>query len=235
MPEETPPRSPQTRALMAIPLSLSVLVLIGALYLAFRLQHGPPAAGDRVRMSLSTTCAAGARGVIAHRAEAIGLGTVQISEEEGGLSVVATLPGLPDDRSAIPALLTKPGHFEIHAAGRTVATESDVAGTALNMDAGGSPYAEITLNGLAFEELREAAAGGGVIEALLDGETLLSEDAGQLRDARIRIFPKPEDPAARMRAAVDLTVLLPSGALPCPVQVTRVVDAPAAAATPAGR
>lgn len=233
MPEDTPARSPKARALMAVPLSLSILALIGALYLAFRLQHGPAPAGERVRISLATTCAAAAHAVIAHRAEAIGLGDLQITEEPGGLSVVATLPGLSDDRVAIPALLTKTGHFELHAGGRTVATESDVAGTALNMDAGGSPYAEITLNGLAFAELSEAAAKGGTIEATLDGATLLSEDAGQLRDARIRIFPSPEDPAARMRAAVDLTVLLASGAMPCQVRVDQVASAPASAASAA--
>lgn len=221
------PAPSKLRAYMAAPLALSALALLGALWVMFKLQNGRPPAGERVTMSLVTSCAAQSGPVILRRAETVGLGDPVSTPTAEGLSLTVTLPGLPDDRTAIPALLLAPGHLEIHAAGRTVATEEDVTGTALNMDAGGSPYAELSLNGLAMAELREATKDESGFEVLMDGVSILKEEKGSVRDEKLRLTPERAPPGMQMRTVVDWTILLGSGALPCPVTLGALATAPA--------
>lgn len=222
---DAPAASSRLRAFMAIPLVLAAAALIGALWVLFKLQQGRPAAGDRVALHFQTECAPRAAEVLRKRADAIGLGEPVVAEEPGGLLLTATLPGLPDDRTAIPALLAAPGRLELRLNGSALATEEDVVQTAINMDAGGTPYMELTLNGLAVKEIHEAATSGAALEVALDGAVLLSEDAGALRDDKLRLFPSQGTPAERMRAAVDWTILLGSGPLPCAVAVGPVAEA----------
>lgn len=202
---------------MAVPLVFSALALVGALLALLKLDEGRPATGERVTLHVKTACAPPTGAVMLRRAAAVGLGDPVLVEAPDGLALTVTLPGLDDDRATIPALLTAPGKLEVRAAGRTVATEDDVSGTALNMDASGSPYAEIAMNGLALTELREATKDGGRFTVLLDGATLLDATFDAVRDEKLRLTPDRSTPGAQMRAVADWTILLSSGALPCPV------------------
>lgn len=225
MSEATPTTPSRLRAWMAVPLALSALALGGALWAVLKLDQGRPATGERVTLTLATECAPAAKRVLERRVSAIGLGDPVLAEAPGGLRLTATLPGLPDDRSAIPALLTRPGRLGVSAAGRPVADQDDVVATALNLDMKGSPYAEVQLNGLAVADLREATKEGGRIEVTLDGAVLLSEDVGALRDDRLRLVPAEGGPGEKMRAVADWSILLGSGALPCAVTLSSLAAA----------
>ncbi len=221
------PAPSRLRAYMAAPLALSALALVGAVWAVFKFDQGRPAAGERVVMTMETACASNAAPVLKRRVEAVGLGDPILEEAPPGLRLTATLPGLPDDRAAIPALLLAPGKMEVHAAGRTVGTHEDVTGTALNMDASGSPYAEIALNGLALAELREATKVDPTFELVFDGQTILRTEVGAIRDELIRVTPEGGSPGAAMRKVADWTILLSAGALPCEVTLAEITAATA--------
>lgn len=218
MSDPAPQASPAKRALMAIPLVISVLALGVALYLAFLAPKERAATGARATLRFQTACPAEAGAVILKRAAAIGLGEPALRTTADGLELDATLPGLPDDRTAIPALLARPGKLELRVGDTIVATEADLgAGVELNMDLKGEPYAAIPLMAGAGKRF---AAASGPVKMTLDGELLLDEPGNApLKDDRLRASPQGKDNAEKMRRAADWGIVLDSGPLPCPVVV----------------
>lgn len=217
---EPAPSSPRPgiRHLMAIPLVISVLAMAGALYLVFLSPAERPASGERLTLRFQSTCAPEAGAVIEARARAIGLGDPVLRTRPDEIELEATLPGLPDDRTAIPALLARPGHLELRVGDTLVATEADINGQPeINLDMKGAPYASLPLMTAASKRFAEAA---GPVRLTLDGEVLLDEPgSAPLTEDQIRVTPRGQDAAEKMRRAVDWSIVLGSGPLPCPVVI----------------
>lgn len=212
-----------TRLLLAIPLGISAVALAGALWFVFQ-DEGRIALGDRVTLHFQSACPEAAA-VVQERADLIGLGQPALVAETGGFALTATLPGLPDDRTAIPALLAKPGRLTLQVGGREIADGTDISGASVALDAGGNPYARLDLNPLAATALREAIAAGGALDLRLDEAVLLHQDPAEApAKDQMSIYPPDGEAQARMRAATDWTILLVSGALPCEVSAASVVQ-----------
>ena len=177
------------------------------------------ASGDRVTLRFKTDCADQAAVILRHRADLIGLGDPVLQIEPDAVLFELTLPGLPDDHSAIPALLARPGKLVLSVAGQTVATEEDLGGkTALNLDSANKPYAQIPLTDAAAKRYDDAVAGGAGMELRLDDELLMRQDpAPRLEDGVLRPSPPPASASEEMRTAADWTIVIGGGAMPCPV------------------
>lgn len=223
-----PPASPMLRLLFAIPLVVSGAALVGTLWFLNR-DTGRTATGDRVRIHLQSACLERTERVVRARIDSLGLPAPELVAAGDGLDLTLTLPGLPDDRTAIPALLTAPGRLSVRVSDQEVATEGDVAGTGINLGPGGDPYLELAFQAMAVTALREASASGAPMTLLLDGR-VMAEGVGadQIEDQKLAVYPADAGPQERMRLAADWSLILNSGPHGCPVVATTVADAPPA-------
>lgn len=212
------------RPLMALPLLVSTGALIAALVLAFRVDAPRVASGERLTLHFASDCPAESAAVLRSRIDQIGLGDPEVRTGDGEVTVTATLPGLPDDREAIPALLSRPGHLSLVIGGQEVASEADLAGTpALNVDTRGMPYATLRFQPAAAGRAEQALNAGGPLLLHLDEELLLSQDPGRPLDKdRLPVQPDAGTPQERMRAAADWAIVLGSGPHRCPLRLRSV-------------
>lgn len=225
-PESTPGTPSRIRALMAIPLVFSAIALVGALYVFRHINQQHAASGERLTLRLEGTCAAEARDVVYRRAELIGLGEPALQVEAAAVVLTATMPGLPDDRQAIPALLARRGDLQISAAAGPLATADDVASATVNLDTSGQPYAEVALNPLAAARISEALRAGASLDVALDGAVIVHQEGGDLEGDKLILSPPDGEPRARMRQAADWAILLSAGSMPCALTVASVAAAP---------
>ena len=221
-------RPPGMSMVMAVPAIFAVL-LLGALgLLVLRGQQDFEPTGARLEIRFATTCAAEAAPVIAARAEDIGLGEPRVTPDGSVVTLSGTMPGLPDDETAIPALLTRPGTFEARSSGTVVVDQSDITDASLDMDASNSPFTRVKLAPSARARLQAAldADPAGVLELTLDGERLLDRpNSVKLDDGDLRLITDSGQPRERARVAADRAIALSSGPLPCPVSVASVQPA----------
>lgn len=220
--EPLPRTPPRMRALMAIPLVFAAVALVGALIVFRHLSVDRPASGARVVLTFAGACVPEARDVIYQRVDLIGLGQPDLATQDGALVLTATLPGLPDDDTAIPALLTRRGALRITAKDEALATELDVASATVNLDTSGAPYASVKLIPSAAARITEALRAGEALDVTLDGALIVHQEGGDLEGDQLSLSPTEGDPRARMRQAADWAILLSSGALPCDLTVTSV-------------
>ena len=68
------------------------------------------------------------------------------------------MPGLPDDRTAIPTLLARPGALELRTNGETVATRADLVQARLRLDESGLPITDLVFAKTTIERLSAAFA-----------------------------------------------------------------------------
>lgn len=224
-PSQSASLSTSARLLLAIPLGISALALGGTLWYTLH-DNGRMASGERVAMHFQTACGSQAAAVVRDRAARIGLGEPVLALEAGGFALTATLPGLPGDRAAIPALLARPGTLVLSVGGAAVADAADITGAAVNLDAGGTPYAHLDLNPLAANALRAAITAGGALDLRLDDTVILHQDPAEAPSSdALSVFPTGGDALTQMRTATDWTILLGSGPLPCPVAAGEVNNA----------
>ncbi len=206
---------------MALPLGFALLLMAatGVLFL-LALRGGTPE-GERVRLSWEACPEAGA--LVLARAEAVGLGTPRLALAGGGrLSLEATLPGLADDRDAIPALLARPGTLMLQdASGTTVLTEDAVELAQVRLDESGLPYTWVELEDEAYAALEAAtkAAPEDHLAVVVDGTLLVERpNSREVSDGGVRLVEGVEmDSKRRMRRAVDRSIALTHGPLPCPL------------------
>lgn len=225
-PAGLPPRSDAFRRFMAAPVifALVMMIAVGALFLLA--VRGGTATGDRVAIAFDTCDAAGP--ILLARAEAIGLGSPALD----GATLTATLPGLDDDATAVPALLAAPGALEIRREGEVLATHEDVTVALVRLDESGLPYTWIEL-----EEAALAAVTAAVLDEP-DGNLLIALDgvvvadrpnSREVADGGLRIVEAREMTSKeRMRRSVDRAILLSHGPLPCPTTVRAVTPLAAA-------
>ena len=234
-PPQLPPRSAAYQRFMALPLGFALLLMLatGVLFL-LALRGGTPD-GERVQLSWAACPEAGP--LVLARAEAVGLGTPRLaSAGEGRVGLEATLPGLPDDRDAIPALLSRPGTLLLRTeAGASVLTEAAVELAQVRLDESGLPYTWVELEDDAYTALQKATEGAPdeSLAVVVDGTVLVERpNSREVADGGIRLVEGVEmNSKRRMRRAVDRAIALTHGPLPCPL--TNPALQPVDAAQPA--
>ena len=224
--EQTPSTPHRMRALMAIPLIFAAIALVGALVVYRHLSVERSASGARVTLRFEGACVPEARDIIYQRVDMVGLGEPDLGLDGAALVLTATMPGLPDDATAIPALLTRRGALEIRSGDQALAGPLDVASASVNLDTSGAPYASVKLLPSAAARVTAALRAGSALDVLLDGAVIVHQEGGDLEGDQLTLTPSDGDPRARMRQAADWAILLSSGALPCDLTVTTVAAPP---------
>ncbi len=201
-----------------LPVLFALLLLgnVGALVLLGSL--GGRARGERVELLLSGPCLGPARAHLQARVESLGLGSPEWVDEPRGLVLRATLPGLPDDRSAIPALLSAPGELAVLSEGQVVATRADLASAHLELDESGMPVNTLVFHpepGERLARLVEERPQGELV-FLLDGEEIARRpNSVKVTEHKLRIYPGEGETRDRMKRATDRSIVLGNGPLPC--------------------
>lgn len=214
-----PPRSAALSRFMAAPLIVATLLMIATVTLAALAWFGGTADGDRVTIRLEGACAAEALPDVEQRAASLGLGDPEFALEPGAILVTATLPGLDDDATAVPALLAQRGWLEVRQ-GTTVVLDSDAVIEAnIRLDEGGAAYTWIDLRPEAVAPFQ------AVLDADIDGELTFHVDdtlaavrpnSRGVKDDGLRVVaPGDMKPAQRMKIAADTSIVLTHGPLPC--------------------
>jgi hypothetical protein len=214
--------------LMLLPALLGIGLLVAVGGLALQMSRDGSAAGDRVAMRFQTTCAAEVGPVLMKRAHDIGLGDPTLSVEADAIVLTAALPGLGDDRVAVPALLTRPGTLLISAKDGPVLTEVDLADASFDLDEGGTPITRLKLlpqGRLRIEAIMQADP-GGALSIVVDGEALADRpNSIDLEDGQLRLPSGVGDNRLRARLAADRAISLSSGPLPCPTSLADLTAA----------
>ncbi len=218
-----PPRSEAFRRFMAAPLFFALALMLATGLLAVLAWRGGAAVGERVDLVFEGCPEA--RPLLLARAEAIGLGEPLLDTDGDRSTLRVTLPGLEDDRVAVPALLLRPGRLRLLAQGAPLAQDSDLTVAQVRLDESGMAYTWIELEAEALTRITEAVAADpeGFIDIEMDGEIVARRpNFREVADGGIRIIDEGEQPARdRMRRAVDRAILLTDGPLPC---VPRLAD-----------
>ena len=218
-PNGLPPRSAALSRFMAAPLILATLLMIATATLAALAWLGGTADGDRVTLRLEGTCAAEALPLVQARAEAVGLGTPELAVEPGALLVTATLPGLPDDATSIPRLLSRRGWLEIRQGETIVLDRGVVKDASIRLDETGAAYTWIDIDEASvagFQAVLDADPEGDLTFYLDDEVAAVRPNSRSIKDGGLRIVAPGEVlPAARMKIAADTSIALAHGPLPC--------------------
>jgi hypothetical protein len=182
---------------------------------------GGSASGDRVLIRVQSECADQWAERLGARGKSIGLGEPEIRIQGDTVSFSVTLPGKEDDLTAMPALLTQQGKFEIYKAnshgtgpvGEALAITEDIVQVVFSLDARGHPYVDIELQPHAAARMQG------------DPQKMLYFLDGQLADRwpglmpfqgqTIRIQPRGASKRDNMRRAVDWNIVLRDGPAPC--------------------
>ncbi len=204
--------------LISLPALLALLLLLSAGGLLFAGYVGRPATGERVTIHVASGCTPEWGERLAQRADAIGLGTPDLQVVGNRVLLTATLPGNPDDRTAVPALLTADGRLSLHVQdGETVASEADMAEVRLSMSYLGRATVVLGPSEPAWARIR-ALPLDSVLVATLDGESV---ELGELRrvgrDDELHVQPARERSRDELQMAADWAILLQTGPAPCAV------------------
>jgi len=215
---------------MAAPVlfACGLLVAIGVLLLLTRM--GGSADGERLEIRFEAPCLSGGISVgelIAARADAIGLGEPVLTSAGGDLLLTATMPGAKDDATTIPALLARTGALSIHRPGDPSAliTTDRVTRVSLEFDDSGMPLTRVKLDleGIEAFEAAAKADSAGSLEIRIDGQTAAVRPNGvPLEDNAVDVITGDGPTAERMKRAVDRSIILRHGPLPCTVRVRSV-------------
>ncbi|MCB9765037.1 MAG: hypothetical protein H6739_35010 [Alphaproteobacteria bacterium] len=202
--------------MLAMVLGVSVAVLIALSWI------GGTAEGARAEITFESDCPAQWAERVQARAGAIGLGDPSLAQRGAQVSLTATLPGLEDDQTAIPALLTAPGVFAVYAAetvdsapeGTPLATNDDIEDVFFQLDATGHPYTQVDLSPVAGQRV-EAAAPPALLY-VLDGQVVdtFHSELG-FKGSKLELHPKLLSTKEEVRRATDWMLMLKFGPAPC--------------------
>jgi hypothetical protein len=217
-----PPRPKAAVIFLALPLVFAG-ALLAALALLFLMSHiGGEATGTRVALRFDGPCAAEALPLVEARAASIGLGEPVFAARDGQLHLTATLPGLPDDMRAMPALLVREGRVEVRQGMVVLANNGDMAKIVLEASGEGSPYTWLGLKPDAATRVAAAleADPEGQLEIVVDGEIVAERpNSISLKNDGLRLVTGQGEAEARMRTAIDWSITLRHGPLPCALQL----------------
>lgn len=193
---------------------------------------GKPATGAWVELRFTSSCGEAWAPVLMARANAVGLGEPSVRQAQGETILRARMPGLDDDLTAIPALLTRPGVFEIYVAegvdappaGAPIATNADVTEVYFQIDATGHPLAYLRLSELAQTRLNDADP--PALLYVLDGVVVDAfHSARQFDEDHVELRPRLQTTKEEVRVATDWSIALGSGPAPCAAEGLVVVRA----------
>ena len=225
MTEPRPPSTPAVMLFRGAPVILAVLFVVSIATLALLSWRGGTASGDRVAMTFVAACPVDTwQPLVTARARDVGLGDPEVRSDGARVTLTATLPGLADDRTAIPALLAREGALEMRLEERVLATRSDLVSAAPSVDEAGQPYALLTFTAEAAARIAEAGDGHDMT-TLVDGEpraAWMSTDT--LKTQSVRLLEGGADNRERMRRAADDAIVLSHGPLPCALRVDSVSE-----------
>jgi hypothetical protein len=220
------PRSGPLTRFMAAPVILAVILMVATVTLGALSWFGSSASGPRVRIHFTGTCAAEAAPIITMRGAAIGLGEPELKVQGDGLVLQVTLPGLEDDLTHIPRVLSQPGRIEVVQGETAIVTREQVTNASIRLDEGGAPYAWLDLKPEAIKALEAAllAAPNGTLDVRMDGEVLATRPNSRgIKNEGLRIITPGEiKPTRRMQIAADTSIVIESGVIPCDLRIAEV-------------
>jgi hypothetical protein len=219
------PRPKAVILFMTAPMVFALLLMVAAGTVALLGRMGTDATGARLTLRFSGACVAAARPFIQGRAAEIGLGEPQYAEGDDGLRLTATMPGLPDDATAMPALLARPGRFTVNHNSAVLAENADLRMVEIRLDESGMPYTWVQLGPEAVERLRAAIAADpqGKLVLRLDDEVVSERpNTAQMTDDSLRVVTGEGMTADRMRVAADRAIVLHNGPIPCALETATV-------------
>jgi hypothetical protein len=212
------PRSTGFSVFMAMPILLSLFLLLSLGLLAALSWFGGSASGDRVRMSFEGSCAEAASETVLARAESIGLERPVLAMDKGTLIVEATLPGLEDDHVAMPRLLGNQGWLEMRDGSTVLASREALKKATLSLDEYGMPYVALQFSPAAHKKLQEHVDRDpkGSLGIYMDDQRLAARpNTTKIVSEDIRIITDEAPTRERMRLATDSMILLSHPPLDC--------------------
>jgi len=229
---DQPPR-PRFSSLFALPLALGVLLAVAVVGLLVAGWIGRPAGGGRVTIEVTSDCPDAWAERIEARGDSVGLGEPVRSIRGDVVTYTATYPGLDDDMTAMPRLLTAPGVIAVLAGegGETLATRADISEVHLSTDLRVHPRVELVFTPEAEARLIEYSRGpapgeGQPVVVTLDGEVIeIFQDPRGWAGAEFDLQPELETLTDEIRSAVDWNILLRHGEGPCEVTNLEVAAA----------
>lgn len=190
---------PRRAAIFAAPIAVGTLVLGAGLAWIIAVQFTTGTAhGPRVRTTVQAACDAAP--VLRARLDDFGL-----TPELSGSDLTFSLPGLPDDRTHMAAVLAQPGRLAVN--GATMVPNH--AGVQISLQGGA-----VTL--LTLDTAPEADAA-----VLLDDQVM---EVVQQNGGELQLAAWADNSSDALRTATDRSVIL-RHPLPCAVTLTPLVDA----------
>ncbi len=184
--------------ILALPFGLLLLLILAAVGWFVAVRVGGEARGDRARMTFTPACPAGMQAV-RDRLEAYGL---PVEEEVSGNVLVVRMPGMTDDLTHMPAVLTAPGVFALSVGGTPVPAR--VRHVGVQMALSGQPVTLLTL---------DVDVPDGVVAVTVDGASVPVE---AVNGGEVQLTATAEDGPRALRLASDRSVQL-RYPLPCTV------------------
>ncbi|MCP4808850.1 MAG: hypothetical protein GY913_06345 [Proteobacteria bacterium] len=222
-------RSPDERnaRLMIVGFPVMLAAVIGGAFalLGVASMIGGTAAGETAEIRITSSCPDEWAQLVEKRATDVGIGDLAVAVEGSDAVLTGVLPGLEDDLTAIPALLTRTGELEIYAAetiddapsGEPLATDVDVVNSWLQMGMMGHPFVQLELQPHALKRVQDSPA--PVLLLVVDGEVLDTFDADrEPDDDDLRIQPALLTVEDEVRTSTDLKIVLQHGKAPCAVE-----------------
>lgn len=218
----------------SLPMLLAGFLIISLIGLFVLTRIGGQAEGARVEMRFESQCSDELAPVILARAQEMGLGEPQIEVQDPHqqqVILVATLPGLQDDETTVPALLASGGVFEIYQAeslesppgGEALAGQEDIVNVWYQLSLEGHPVVQLELQPNAL--LRLQGRSKPVLLYTLDGVVIETWDFEEGPDEdTVELQPELLRTEDEVRQAADWVILLRTGPTPCPARVASVTE-----------
>ncbi len=208
-------RSPQERKVrmfaLATPVILAIVIAGAAALLGLLTFIGGRASGEHAEIRLRSSCPDAWSERMTQRATDIGIGELEVSVEGDETVLRGILPGLEDDLTTIPALLTRPGELVIAGEGEELAYSVDVEDAWLQMDIMGHPYVILDLQPNAMQRLQ----GVSTLTFELDREIVAMQRSDDGEIDEVEMQPELQTVEEEVRAATDWKILLQHGPGPC--------------------
>lgn len=227
---ETPPTTPWRILFVSIPIFLAGGLAVAVALFFLVTWIGKPATGAQAEVRFTSTCGAAWEPVLMARAAAIGLGEPKVSTEGSETRLKARMPGLDDDLTAVPALLTKPAVFQVFVvddvdaqpAGEPIVTNADLTDVFFQIDSTGHPFAYLHLSELAKTRIHDADPPALVY--VLDGVVVDTyHSARSFTEDHLEVRPRLRTTKEEVRMTTDWAIMLASGPGPCPAEGVVVV------------
>ena len=216
-------------ALVLIPIVFFATMAIAFVLLVFNVGTSEEARGEVVSVTWSLACDhTQVTPVLDARAQSMGLSLAHSPSGAGTLVSQVTLPESEKDIQRLPQVLAWPGVLTIqNNLGETVVTNADLKSTGVEIDLAGMPTTMLRFEATGTHTLsKQLKEGNKPLDVQIDGETVATFiDLPDLDEGYLEIPSGEGVTRARMLVAVDRSIILGNGPLPCEVGVVGVVPA----------